>query len=103
MIKGFFESVYEVVKQIPRGRVTNYGTIAHLIGRHHASRIVGYALHSNPDNSLIPCHRVVMKDGSLSPAFKFGGINEQKRLLEEEGIIIGPDGKVDMNKYGWPK
>ncbi len=97
----FFESVYEIVKQIPYGKVTNYGTIARLIGRSDASRIVGYALHANPDNSLIPCHRVVTIKGGLSRAFAFGGIEEHKRLLEKEGVFVGEDNKVDMNKYGW--
>lgn len=99
-MNGFFESVYEIVKQIPYGRVTNYGTIARLLGKPHLSRVVGYALHSNPDNRIIPCHRVVMKDGSLTPGFVFGGIDAHKKLLEAEGVQV-IDNKVDMDKYGW--
>lgn len=100
MSGNFYEKVYQVVKQIPYGRVTNYGTIAKLIGYPNRSRLVGYALHRNPNNSLIPCHRVVMKDGSLTPAFAFGGLEAHKALLEEEGIEV-INYKVDMSKYNW--
>lgn len=96
----YFEMVYNIVRQIPKGKVTNYGTIARLVGRPNSSRIVGYALHSNPDNSVIPCHRVVMKDGSLAASFAFGGIDAQKAMLEAEGVMV-IDYKVDMSKYGW--
>lgn len=94
---NFFARVYEVVKSIPRGSVMNYGTVAALAGNPRASRIVGFALHSNPDPDNIPCHRVVFRDGSLSPAFAFGGINQQKALLISEGIKFNGD-KVIMNQ-----
>lgn len=68
-----FELIYEVVKSIPYGKVASYGAVASLAGNPRWSRVVGYALHINPDPSNIPCYRVVMKDGKLSNAFAFGG------------------------------
>lgn len=92
-----FEEIYEEVCLIPKGKVASYGYIACRLGNPRLSRVVGYALHSNPRPYEIPCHRVVMKDGSLTPAFAFGGINMQRKLLEDEGIVFLPDGRVDMN------
>lgn len=93
-----FNQIYEVVKSIPKGCVMSYGTVASIIGRPRSSRFVGFALHQNPKQQEIPCHRVVFKDGSLSPAFAFGGINAQKDLLTAEGITFA-DGKVNMKKH----
>lgn len=95
-----FELIYSEVKLIPHGRVASYGYIACRLGNPRLSRVVGYALHSNPDQANIPCHRVVMKDGSLAPGFAFGGPGEQRKLLEREGVSFLPDGRVDMEKCG---
>lgn len=95
-----FEEIYEEVCLIPRGRVASYGYIACRVGNPRLSRVVGYALHSNPRPGEIPCHRVVMKDGSLSSAFAFGGENKQRELLLNEGVTFLPDGRVDMEKHG---
>lgn len=94
-----FERIYRAVELIPKGRVASYGVIAALAGNPRMSRIVGYALHVNPDPERIKCHRVVFADGSLSRAFVFGGENEQRALLEAEGVGFLPNGKVDMKKY----
>lgn len=96
-----FDKIYEQVKRIPEGKVASYGLIALLAGNPRWSRVVGYALHNNPDPQTIPCHRVVTKDGKLSPAFAFGGENMQKRLLENEGVIFKDNGTVDMEKCLW--
>lgn len=93
-----FEKIYEVVKTIPKGKVMSYGQVAFLAGNPRWSRVVGYALHVNPEQSIIPCHRVVMKDGSVSPGFAFGGPEIQRQLLESEGVVFTSDGKVDMEK-----
>ncbi len=95
-----FEKIYEVVKKIPYGQVATYGQIAALAGNKHWSRVVGYALHVNPDPENIPCYRVVNRLGGVSEAFAFGGENEQIALLEAEGIEL-KDGYVDLNKYQW--
>ena len=94
-----FEKIYEVVKTIPKGKVATYGQVAMLAGNPRWSRVVGYALHVNPEPGVIPCHRVVNRFGETSKAFAFGGEDIQRKLLEEEGIVFGKDGKVDLTKY----
>ncbi len=95
----FFAKVYEAVKQIPRGRVATYGQIAILAGKPHGSQRVGYALHANPDRENIPCHRVVNRFGRVAKAYRFGGENAQRALLESEGIVFEKDGSIDLTKY----
>lgn len=96
---SFFEKVYELVQQIPVGKVSTYGDIARAIGNPRMSRQVGWALHVNPKPGIIPCHRVVNRFGKLSKAFAFGGVNMQKELLEEEGVFVDNDLTVDLEKY----
>ena len=96
-----FNKIYEVVKRIPKGRVASYGTVAAMAGNPRWARVVGYALHVNPEPGKIPCHRVVTKNGEVSKAFAFGGENMQRTLLSEEGVEFLEDGRVDMKKYGW--
>lgn len=100
-MEKFFSRVYEVVKQIPKGKVATYGMIAGLLGQPRASRAVGYALHANPDHDHIPCHRVVNRFGGLSEAFAFGGKNMQRLYLEREGVLFLEDGRVCMEKCLW--
>lgn len=89
MEKGLFnQRVYEVVRRIPKGKVATYGQVAALAGAPRNARFVGYALHSNPEPDVIPCHRVVFRDGSLAPGFAFGGPERQRLLLEEEGVAF---------------
>lgn len=95
-----FERIYEVVKSIPKGSVATYGQVARLAGNPRWARVVGYALHSNPSPSTIPCHRVVNREGRVAPNFVFGSGEAQKQLLESEGIVFEPDGRVDLTKYG---
>lgn len=100
--KGTFERIYDVVVQIPYGKVATYGQIAELAGNRRWARVVGYALHANPDPDNIPCYRVVNRLGEPSKAFAFGGVNRQIELLEAEGVTF-VDGRVDMKKYVWSK
>ena len=81
-----FEKIYEVVKSIPKGKVATYGQIAALAGNPRWARVVGYALHVNPDPSEIPCYRVVNRQGKASAAFAFGGENLQIQLLSADGV-----------------
>lgn len=83
-----FNRIYEVVRQIPYGQVATYGQIAELAGNKRWARVVGYALHSNPDPDSIPCYRVVNREGRVSSAFAFGGGNAQMELLCAEGIVF---------------
>ena len=102
---GFFDKVYAVVQAIPYGRVATYGQIARMCGSARSARAVGYALHVNPLPGIIPCHRVVNRQGRLAPGFAFGGIGVQKELLESEGVEVSlcEDNfyYVDMEKYRW--
>ncbi len=98
---NFNQRVYEVVKQIPKGKVTTYGAVARAMGAPRCSRQVGWALHSNPAFGEIPCHRVLFKDGSLTDGFAFGGREIQKQLLENDGVAVSGDFKVDLKIYGW--
>ncbi len=98
---NFNRRVYEIVKQIPQGKVTTYGAVAAAIGAPRCSRQVGWALHTNPAFGEIPCHRVVFKDGSLTDGFAFGGREVQKQLLENDGVAVSESGKVDLKIYGW--
>lgn len=100
MQKPTFERIYDVVKQIPYGKVATYGQVAALAGSKRWARVVGYALHANPDPENIPCYRVVNRFGEVSKAFAFGGENRQIELLEAEGIEF-IDGRVDMETYQW--
>lgn len=95
-----FELIYEAVKKIPKGKVATYGQIALLAGNPRWSRVVGYALHVNPDPQHIPCYRVVNRFGEPSPAFAFGGVETQIALLESEGVRVY-DGRVDLSVYQW--
>ena len=100
MNKSAFELIYDVVKQIPKGKVATYGQVAALAGNKNWSRVVGYALHANPDPEHIPCHRVVNRMGEVSKAFVFGGENQQIALLENEGVKLDGN-RVDLEKYRW--
>ena len=94
-----FEKIYEVVKSIPEGKVATYGQVALLAGNPRWARVVGYALHVNPYPGIIPCHRVVNREGRVAPGFAFGGEGVQRQLLESEGIVFEPDGRIDLEKY----
>ncbi len=97
----FTKRIYEVVRQIPRGCVASYGQVAALAGNPRGARGVGFALHRNPQPGVIPCHRVVFKDGSVCTGFAFGGPQVQRRMLAEEGVVFLPDGRVDMARCRW--
>ncbi len=99
-INPFRGAVYAYLQTVPCGKVVTYGQVARAIGAPRASRQVGRALHANPQPGIIPCHRVVFKDGSLAKAFAFGGVEIQAELLRSEGVEV-EDGKVDLAKYGW--
>ena len=97
---NFYESVYAYLKTIPKGKVVTYGQIARAIGRPRAARQVGNALHRNPEPVVTPCHRVVNREGRLAPAFAFGGVEVQAKLLRDEGVEV-VNGYVDLEKYIW--
>ena len=97
---NMFQQIYEIVEMIPRGKVATYGQIATLLGNPRLSRVVGNALHANPDPEKIPCYRVVNRQGEVSRSFAFGGADRQRELLKGDGVeFIGE--RVDLKKHLW--
>lgn len=90
--------VYDYLRTIPKGKVTTYGKIAEYLGNNNLCRVVGNILHNNPDPDLNPCYKVVSSLGKLSTHYAYGGIREQRRRLEEDGIVVNDD-KLDLKKY----
>jgi methylated-DNA-protein-cysteine methyltransferase-like protein len=97
---SFYEKVYEIVRRIPKGKVTTYGAIAEIIGMKGSSRLVGQALNSMPPESDIPAQRVINRAGQLSAAHHFGGYEKLRWILEREGVGFKGDA-VDLEKYFW--
>lgn len=96
-----FKKIYDVVCQIPKGKVATYGAVARMAGNPRWARVVGYALHNNPAPGIIPCHRVVNREERVADSFVFGGGEVQRQMLEQEGVTFEVDGHVDLDKYGW--
>ena len=92
--ENFFELVFEVARQIPKGKVTSYGAIAECLGTKSSARMVGWAL-------KVPAHRVVNRDGMLTGKFHFSPPEKMEQLLKKEGIKVKDDKIVDFNKHFW--
>lgn len=84
---SFFEKVYEIVKQVPYGKVTSYGAIAKYLGARKSARIVGYAMNSSHGKD-VPAHRVVNRNGLLTGKHHFEGSKLMQQLLENEGVEV---------------
>lgn len=95
----FFGRIYEAVKSVPKGKVASYGIIAAMAGRPRAARVVGWALHVNPNPDEIPCYRIVTKGGRVSSAFAFGGENVQRAMLEADGVEFDENGNVKQEFF----
>lgn len=100
--KNSFDVIYEIVSEIPRGKVASYGQIAELAGNRRWARVVGYALHAVEEGSSVPWHRVVKKDGEVAGGAESNSGRYQTELLRSEGVEFS-DGHVDMKKYQWNK
>jgi methylated-DNA-protein-cysteine methyltransferase-like protein len=100
-MNGFFSRVYEIVAQIPKGKVATYGQIALLLGEPRSARIVGWAMRVAPEHLNLPCHRVVNKLGEMSPDYVFGSSKIQKAMLISEGITFKANGCIAMKKHLW--
>jgi len=96
-----FKNVYKVVKDVPFGRVTTYGSIAKYIGSPQSSRMVGWALNASHKIQDIPAHRVVNKIGLLSGKHHFEGTNLMQQLLESEGIKINKNQILNFSSIFW--
>lgn len=100
--RDFFQLVYEVVKQVPPGRVTTYGAIARYLGTGRSSRMVGWAMNgAHHQSDYIPAHRVVNRLGLLTGKHHFATANQMQELLEAEGIAVQNDQVVDFEKLFW--
>lgn len=98
---SFFADVYEVVRLIPKGRVTSYGAIARYLGSVQSSRMVGYAMNSSfAETPGVPAHRVVNRVGVLTGKHYFGAGVMQK-LLEKEGVKVKRDCVLNFKKHFW--
>lgn len=97
----FFHKVYEVVKQIPFGKVTTYGAIAKKIGAPKSARMVGYALNASAMQEDVPAHRVVNRKGLLTGKHHFQGTNLMQQLLESEGVKIKDNTVQNFDGYFW--
>lgn len=98
---NFFEKVYDVVRQIPYGKVTSYGAIAKAIGSPQSSRMVGYAMNASHAMDDVPAHRVVNRNGMLTGKHHFEGSNLMQQLLESEGIKVVENKILDFEKHFW--
>lgn len=101
MEKDFFQRVYEVVKQIPCGKITTYGAIAKKIGAPKSARMVGYALNASGMQEDVPAHRVVNRKGLLTGKHHFQGTNLMQQLLENEGVKIKENTVQNFKDHFW--
>ncbi len=102
MDKDFFDSVFQVVRLIPKGRVTSYGAIAKYLGAAGSSRIVGYAMNSaHGQKPKVPAHRVVNRNGELTGKHHFATPYQMQELLEKEKVKVKDNKVVDFKKLFW--
>lgn len=100
--ENFFELVYEVARQVPKGRVTSYGAIATVLGTKLSARMVGWAMNgSSKARPKVPAHRVVNRNGMLTGKFHFETPEKMESLLKKEGIKVKGDKVVDFEKLFW--
>lgn len=99
--QGFFERVYDVVRLIPRGRVTSYGAIAKFLGSAKSARMVGWAMNQSHSYTDVPAHRVLNRKGLLTGKVHFGESNRMQQLLEAEGVVVVNDEVQDFEKHFW--
>ena len=100
--ESFFELVYEVARQIPKGRVTSYGAIANCIGTKLSARMVGWAMNgAGKVKPRVPAHRVVNRNGILSGKHHFGEPDAMEKLLKKEGVNVKNDSIIDFEKLFW--
>ncbi|EDM36424.1 probable methylated DNA-protein cysteine methyltransferase [Pedobacter sp. BAL39] len=102
MEQSFYDQVFELVRLIPKGRVSSYGAIARSLGAGGSARMVGYAMsNAGLAHPKVPAHRVVNSSGLLTGRFHFSDPNDMERLLAEEGVRVKNDKVVDFKKLMW--
>ncbi len=98
---NYFDLVYQVVREIPKGRVTSYGTIAHYLGLKSGARMVGYAMNAAHVMPEVPAHRVLNRQGLLTGKHHFETPTRMQELLEAEGVVVENDQVRDFEKVFW--
>ena len=101
METNFFERVYDVVRQIPYGKVTSYGAIAKALGTARSARMVGWAMNASHNLEDVPAHRVVNRKGLLTGKHHFNGTTLMQQLLENEGIKVVENQIIDSENHFW--
>jgi methylated-DNA-protein-cysteine methyltransferase-like protein len=96
-----YERVYRAVRRVPRGRVVTYGQVAAMIGFPRHSRLVGRALRALPEGLRVPWHRVINASGEISRRTRGDSHEEQRLLLEAEGVKFDSNGRLDLDRYRW--
>lgn len=99
--ESFFEQVYAIVEQIPKGRVTSYGAIARCLGSGLSARMVGWAMNAAHGRPSVPAQRVVNRNGQLSGKMHFSTPNQMEQLLKKDGVKVKDDTVVDFSKLFW--
>ena len=100
-MSSFFKKVYKVVRKVPFGRVTSYGSIASFLGDPRAARVVGWAMNNSHNLKNFPAHRVVNRNGLLTGKNHFKGTNLMKQLLISEGISVKNDQIINFDDFFW--
>jgi len=99
--ENFFADVYDVVRQIPQGRVTTYGAIAEFLGSKSSARMVGWAMNHSHIYTDVPAHRVVNKQGLLTGKMHFSTPTTMQEALEKEGVTVKDDTIQEFEKLFW--
>ena len=97
---GYNERVYEIVRQIPKGRVMTYGQIAEILGEGYTPRTVGFVMHA-ANEEMTPWHRVINSQGACSTGRVILPPDKQQRMLEAEGVVFDARGRCDLGRYRW--
>lgn len=101
MTSSSYQQIYSVIRRIPKGRVATYGQIAALAGLAGHARQVGYALNVLPDGHDVPWHRVINAQGKISKRSSSDYDELQRILLEAEGVVFDPEGRVPLDRFRW--
>lgn len=101
MKESIFDLIFDIVRNVPKGRVTSYGAIAKCIGTGSSARLVGWAMHAAGAYPDVPAHRVVNSKGLLSGKHHFGTLTRMEELLAKEGIKVKNDKVVDFERLFW--
>jgi len=96
-----YQRIYATVDSIPKGSVATYGQVALEAGLPRRARLVGRALSQLADGSALPWHRVVNARGEISPRGSGAGEAVQRRRLQAEGVVLGPTGRIALERFGW--